>query len=591
MRLTKVGLAGYRRFASGTEMNVDADVIAIVGPNEAGKSSFLEALTLLDESEFPPSALTRGGNVLESQAVVWALFRVEDKDREELETVPGGVDVRWLRVVKNADGELHYELKPTVKRDRRLRERLATKLDKALRARRFRSMTYGDEPVESLVRDALKAIQGGESTLPLAAITSLEFLRDVLEDTVLSDQPKYLQSLESDIAALVEHETQDHPSVVAEERLASHLPPIVLFGDAERSLESSYDLGQLAEEPPPALANVARLAGLDLVALRDAAVEGDRARVEELEEDARVRLDEAFADAWRQYRIRVRAQLDGQTLHLLVSRTAGGYTDMAERSDGLRAFIALLAFVRLIESETRPILLIDEAEAHLHYDAQADLVRVFSSQRAAAKVIYTTHSAGCLPDDLGTGVRVIAPTPESDHSEIRNAFWQEGPGFTGLLLGMGASALAFAATRYAVITEGPTEMILLPSLFREALEANNLGFQVAPGLAEVAPGAVASIDLTAARVAYVVDSDKGGKAIARKLRSAGIPERLIIERGDSKQSPRKRMCERLRKRLGRIPSVGAEFLYGPPARRATGRPRDARSRALRFPAPWSTKHG
>jgi predicted ATP-dependent endonuclease of OLD family len=176
------------------------------------------------------------------------------------------------------------------------------------------------------------------------------------------------------------------------------------------------------------------------------------------------------------------------------------------------------------------VLLVDEAESHLHYDAQADLVRVFSRQQTVAKIIYTTHSAGCLPQDLGAGVRVVVPG-EDGVSKLRNNFWTEGPGFSPLLTAMGASVLAFTPTRFAVVAEGASEVIMLPSLLREATGRGDLGFQVAPGLAELTPAAVPQLDLEAARVAYVVDDDKAGRAIRKKLGRGGVPDDLIVTLG------------------------------------------------------------
>jgi predicted ATP-dependent endonuclease of OLD family len=89
-------------------------------------------------------------------------------------------------------------------------------------------------------------------------------------------------------------------------------------------------------------------------------------------------------------------------------------------------------------------------------------------QPIAQQVIYTTHSAGCLPPDIGTGVRPIIPSESGGTSTLSNSFWTEGPGFTPMLLAMGASAAAFAPTRYAVLTEGASDMLLLPTLLREA---------------------------------------------------------------------------------------------------------------------------
>lgn len=175
-------------------------------------------------------------------------------------------------------------------------------------------------------------------------------------------------------------------------------------------------------------------------------------------------------------------------------------------------FVALAAFVATRSTVTSPVLLIDEAETHLHYDAQADLVNMLLTQGEAAQVIYTTHSPGCLPPDLGTGIRVIAPA-QSDPaiSEVRNAFWVDHvAGFSPLLFAMGAGAAAFTTTRYAVIAEGASEMILLPSLIRAATGLDFLPYQVAPGLSEAPTSQYPKLDLQAARVAFAVDGDSGG---------------------------------------------------------------------------------
>ena len=78
-----------------------------------------------------------------------------------------------------------------------------------------------------------------------------------------------------------------------------------------------------------------------------------------------------------------------------------------ERSDGLRQFVALVALAAHQPNPVPPILLIDEVETHLHYNAQADLIEVPTEQNAARQIVYTTHSAACLPQDLGLGVRVV----------------------------------------------------------------------------------------------------------------------------------------------------------------------------------------
>lgn len=191
----------------------------------------------------------------------------------------------------------------------------------------------------------------------------------------------------------------------------------------------------------------------------------------------------------------------------------------------MRWFAALLAFSH--GWSERPILLVDEIETHLHYDAQADLVDVLSKQRFTAKVIYTTHSFGCLPFDLGTGVRVVQPI-DAATSRLENGFWKGGAGFSPLLASMGAAALSFTPTRHALIAEGPADAILLPTLMRQGRDDVRLGFQVAPGLSSVAAAAVPDLEAEAGRVGFIVDGDQGGRDIVAKLVAAGIPESRVL---------------------------------------------------------------
>ena len=70
MRLVWLNLRHFRRFQDA-QVNLDAPVIALVGPNEAGKSTLLEAIVAVGRSgEFNPRDITRNlpaqGRVLEA---------------------------------------------------------------------------------------------------------------------------------------------------------------------------------------------------------------------------------------------------------------------------------------------------------------------------------------------------------------------------------------------------------------------------------------------------------------------------------------------------------------------------------------------
>ncbi|EHB58707.1 hypothetical protein MycrhDRAFT_1143 [Mycolicibacterium rhodesiae JS60] len=300
-----------------------------------------------------------------------------------------------------------------------------------------------------------------------------------------------------------------------------------MFRDDDRVLNTVYPISDEAyrQKPHPALGNLLRVAGVDLDDLWRLVESGDGSSRESYIEAANERLTDFFTQAWNQSSIAVRLKISESNLEVWLKELSetGVVTNIEERSDGLRTFVALATFLASQHLAIPPILLIDEAESHLHLDAQADLVGVLLKQVDATQVFYSTHSPGCLPSDLGTGIRLLRRCAEDRRaSEIRHDFWtNEEPGFAPLLYAMGASAAAFSACRRAVLAEGAADMILLPTLIRKAVGVDDLTYQVAPGLANANAFGM-RVEEVAAKVVYLTDGDGTGKDYAKQLREAGV---------------------------------------------------------------------
>ena len=131
--------------------------------------------------------------------------------------------------------------------------------------------------------------------------------------------------------------------------------------------------------------------------------QGDLSRATSLTEAANHRLTEQL-DKWTQEKTTVRLTAgggDGRQMTISIGSVERQFFPPDQRSEGLRWFLGLLAFLHVsVRAEQGVVLLVDEAELHLHYDAQADLISELAQQSRVRSVIYTTHSAGCLPPDL-----------------------------------------------------------------------------------------------------------------------------------------------------------------------------------------------
>jgi ABC-type lipoprotein export system ATPase subunit len=507
-------------------MDLRESLIAIVGPNEAGKTSFLEGLHLIEsDDEVAAGDLTKKAD---DQALFEATYRLDADEVSELNA--------YLQV----DVLKHATL--TVER---------THDDPTLRCS-ISGLPSVPERCAAPLRIMNKALPRLRRVLPQDDVEELEnTLERLHRGSVIGDQAKALERLGDRLLESEDEQMTEFSRVLSKiallgrDDLAGELgvraverrPRFLMFDQRHRDLRSRYLLkprkeGENRAPPNEALRNLLSIAGVDLRELVALAGAGRVADQLSFLEAPNGRLDRFFRDRWKPSRIHVELAFDREWLEVHV-RSAGGHRFLVERrSDGLRQFVALAAFVARHTQDRsgspKPVLLIDEAERHLHYDAQADLVRFLAEQEEASTVIYTTHSAGCLPHDLGRGLRALRPrhspsapaNAEPEWSEPTHDVWYDEAGqenLNGLMLTLGAQSFAFAATRNAVITEGLTDALLLPSLIKESIGVAQLEYQLVPGSARATKHNLEGLSRSASRVAFLVDGDEGGEQIQRDV--------------------------------------------------------------------------
>lgn len=539
VRVSRIEINGFRRLArAGT--GIFGPLTAFVGFNEAGKTSLLTALAwFTDGGPIAPVDYNRNRPPSsDTSPVVKVYFELEQEDKAAFANVAADDKPSTLILYRTRDGQRTWDLDPAPTRPAKLFEDASQRLTTVTTrfARQFADAgETGDDDVDgpsswtAALVEAMQAPDVEWSETSKAALVSLaKWLKEVPDRRRISREAKLASHLE----AVYDLVTQDHPSDLIWAALVKREPRFVLFQEGDRLLETSYEIGP--DQRGAVHAAVTRLLSMAHIDLDDmwAYIQnGDSTKRETLLERGNDRLRSLFDRAWNQSKVSVRFNTNGTRLEVLVKELHGDgdVTNISERSDGLRTFVALVAFLESGKYFVPPVLLIDEAETHLHYDAQADLVSVLLKSVDTTQVFYTTHSPGCLPSDLGTGIRVIARDPDhADASVIKNNFWEgEGPGFSPLLFAMGAGAAAFSMCRNAVLAEGASDMVLLPTLIREATGLSDLDYQVAPGLAN-AHGSGIRVEEVAARVVYLTDGDNGGKHHESALRDSGVDVRRIF---------------------------------------------------------------
>jgi len=557
LRLIKLKLNNFRRFAGEHSLDLNEDLIALVGPNEAGKTSVLAALDLVGRQKMPAeSDSTRGAG---GRAMLDALFVLDPEDREAMTDINEGTLVThaWMTLTAGAEAAL-WRLDPVPARDLAPRQSCHELLER-LRDDPGLDPEYSIEEARAWDPDlyamVVENLASPDETLPEAVLLNLEVLagrlRSIQYPAPESETENEVAPLGENVAAakqreaaaatlvaLATTERQPAPHLQAISVLSGRTPDVAVFGGEDRELQSNYKLAEVAVQTPPALANLCALAEIDLGTVSAEISGGSLPHVEAMFEAGNEKLKSRFQDTWHQSNIypRLTPPHDGLLRIMLATQGGDNYSFLEERSDGLRWFMALHSFL-VARGKVEPILLVDEAETHLHYDAQADLVDALMEQRVARQVIYTTHSVGCLPPDLGCGIRVILADGASERSRIANSYWSVDPkddqkvGYTPLLFAMGARMLSLTVPRSGVLTEGPADAVLLPTLFREATKLDRLPYRIVPGLSDVSTRKVAALSQHAGKVVYLTDGDDGGEDIRRTLREGGIPVKSIFDLG------------------------------------------------------------
>jgi energy-coupling factor transporter ATP-binding protein EcfA2 len=469
VHLIRARVTDYRSVEDSETFDVEDDVTCLVGKNESGKTTILQALYRLkpvealnfDEVIDFPARKTKERKLLpqgEQVPVVRATFRF---DEEEIET-------------------LHEEFGPKALRTPEFQVTIGYRDN-----RRTYDIPYNEAAIVDHLRSTLD--------LPAAAAQSLSAAKTAKE---LLDALDHLQEPPSGASALAERIRGWRESSLAmhliDEYARPWMPTFVYFAEYD-SMPGKVALPALIQRQQAgeitrgerALLSLLDMAGVTPEDFQDS--NEHEHLIRELENSGNVISDEVF-EYWSQNK-ELEVQLktltpepgatppddEGPILQVRVfNRRHRASVPFDERSRGFVWFFSFLAYFNELEAAgtTDLILLLDEPGLSLHGRAQEDLLRLIDKRLSPKhQVLYTTHSPFMVDPEHLNRVRTVIDLERGGAKVSSEIFKADEDTAFPLLAAMGIEMTqTLFVGEHTLLLEGPSDLIYLDVL-TDAAEA------------------------------------------------------------------------------------------------------------------------
>ncbi|WP_288132419.1 AAA family ATPase [Accumulibacter sp.] len=409
MRLKSFHVRVFRNIIDSGSIEVDRST-CIVGKNEAGKSSIIEALHRLNPAKPCPLMLLddyprwlkkehETSGEIDKAVPISAEFELSEEEIAELEDAfcEGVLDGRVFTAMRKYTGD--FQLTLPINQARFIAWFSAEHVDGAAIGTKLTGATSSSDLVKKLAAIAEEKSENGE---PTPAAQAAKLAKAAL-DEMLDGAPHIKAALEKTVRAWI--------------------PKTFLFGEYSQ-LRGRYNLNAEVipalttspkDEDVQAAADFLKLAKADAKNVSTWDFEQLNAELEAVSSQ----LTRKVKASWKQnqhLKLRVRIepeqQPNGQIERFLQFRVEDTRHDFSNRLDrrstGFRWFVSFMASFFEFQKNENIILLLDEPGLSLHARAQKDLMDAIDTNLTEGRqVIYTTHSPFMVRTEALNRVRIV----------------------------------------------------------------------------------------------------------------------------------------------------------------------------------------
>lgn len=555
MKLEKCRVQNYRCIIDSGWVELD-DMMAVVGRNESGKTSFLRALWRLNPHQNVRYDINREWPVEHRQeesldkVVVQAVFSFSEEERTEISEIHESArNIEKVRIGRNYSGEYSYKFTPENPKTEHnvewLISLLRSNFDPITSANIDKTPESLSQKYASVFATLASKVQNKNSDFILKHLVAVKNELKADADNAQTEEDRNmiasLMSAIDEVTAEIKRAPRQHVINYVHE----HMPTFIYMDDyrifagsakLDEVLKHQEEKSLKPEEETTII--IMELAGLDLAQEVQKGSKGNPRQRKLDMDDASHTLTKSIADRWSQRKYEVELHADSQHFMTFIKDSKSrGAVSLEDCSKGFQWFFSFdMHFMHGTGGAfSNAILLLDEPGLHLHAAAQKDLLKRMKAYAQESQLIYTTHLPFMI-DPAHLNNIVVAEEIDGEGTKI-HANWataDKDARFTlQAALGLSWSQSLFVGN-YNLVVEGVDDFWFLTTFSALLEEAGKTGLD--PDLVVTPAGGASKVAYVGTilhgqdlHVAVMLDSDSAGEQAFEQLVHQWIlDEKLVV---------------------------------------------------------------
>lgn len=444
--IDRIRVRNYRSIQNSGWVEMDEPITTLVGGNEAGKTNFLEAITLLGDVR----------EVTEDELCDFKYDGLANKEKSEILILEAEVPSRRIhpergrtvfgrKIVRKAtvEGEVIEYVEDNSSESQVIVRRYADgthRLDfqedneeeweylRYLISNRIEQIKYGVE-VQQIGRELSSSLEKlrrhferseGDDKV-IQALNEIETYllenRELITESVKdSDSEKSAGKLIDETTSIINSYKGEKGILLFHSDLV-RFPDIRLFNQIDE-VTNEVKIKELRDTPEdnPAYMSLLQYAGLKPEQLPEL----DSGQIRERRQRVGEKLSDLLKEYWDQGSIDIKVELSGGRVSLHLYDESEARKQPSDRSTGLRWFLSFLTQV-IAQSEEGfgdSLILLDDPGVHLHPKGHRDLRKALQKLAKDNQLIYSTHAPYMIDTDRLERIRVVERDEETMGTKV-----------------------------------------------------------------------------------------------------------------------------------------------------------------------------